>query len=1206
MRIIPKRVYRAIMIGLLPLLLALTLSLVVATAVVGLKPNLQVKNGLGTYDAKNKIFYPEFDDLKVQEIYKNKYTDGNELGLKYSDIFKDADKSLSKYSFGGEGLGSSNILKLKSTETKITLQRKIKRTFSKKKKDFTITVNWKNVMFVKDGEREVTSLLKSTLEKGDSFSDLERAYNFRYSTLSEVEKGANPKIEFSNYHVAAIKDGGGYKSILRNKNKTDFNLAEDSKRKESIDQASHLELISNTATQAPYPVLTFQVRNDRKTLIKTELKDEETYRVENLGVSDYEKLGYSDSLLNPADYDTCTDVSEGQDIPLNKPLYIYAFLKNTKRLISTDIKYEFEIADQNDKYESPELAKLQKSIVTHNSEKGENISVTNFDVYSADRDKRLKLQNQAEFDANSNKYDKQPEIFYTSDRTTSETSTDGNIVDDGSANYKVIFRYKRKRVLVRFMMPEGSNPATIAEQTVMFGSKLKPISTDITYRQSTWNANTTATLKYFSETAVDYSINYAQDATKFDITNHVFDKDEDFAQPIKTLHPIWNKAEHVPVMLKLFGQQTSGGEYDQGVVGGSFEYQANINKKDGDKVKVSEVLEFVKQQIDDNIYNKNDITFKFNGSEIGQNDDINVMLPRISVEFFVKRKVRSIILNTSETVDATNVKGAFEISSDKKRLKFRHGYQFVGDESPTIPSPTNARFKGWQRNNVLYEFVAPNKVEEDITLVAKLLAKVDVKLKLYGQDTSGEGYTNIANWTSNITKYEGDKVRVSEVLDFVKSNIDETAYNKDSVTFKHNGSLINANDDINVALPSVDIVFYVNRNLRTITLNTPKSVNVSAVTGAVEITNGNKTLKFRHGYVFGNNASPYIPDDNEEEFLGWKIGTSDFDFNNYTVTQDITLTPNLKKRNARITMYLNGMQANGLRYVDGAITGIPDSTNTTITLTIPYNKLPYTLKELTTDSGAVVYNKNTQRQIHPNGYTGATTINTVGDNYSVTVAYTEATYANMYPQTEASVPETVETEEVANNTPKAELGTFSYTLAYSKGIKYEVLGGKYYKFEVVKWESFPSNLNQQWTRDTIDFSLFDKDGAGATNQYSSSYVKGYIDIMANKMKVSGLALPKLGGAEVLSYNDATAYADDPAEKAALQYKKITDYATAIHSNYSKYRKPIGYITCDSNTFDKTWLGTHFVNETEYSCVINRDGSIFQSGLHNVCGLRVAK
>ena len=165
MRIIPKRVYRAIMIGLLPLLLALTLSLVVATAVVGLKPNLQVKNGLGTYDAKHKIFYPEFDDLKVQEIYKNKYTDGNELGLKYSDIFKDADKSLSKYSFGGEGLGSSNILKLKSTETKITLQRKIKRTFSKKKKDFTITVNWKNVMFVKDGGEGSYIFIKIKIRK---------------------------------------------------------------------------------------------------------------------------------------------------------------------------------------------------------------------------------------------------------------------------------------------------------------------------------------------------------------------------------------------------------------------------------------------------------------------------------------------------------------------------------------------------------------------------------------------------------------------------------------------------------------------------------------------------------------------------------------------------------------------------------------------------------------------------------------------------------------------------------------------------------------------------------------------------------------------------------------------------------------------------------------------------------------------------------
>ena len=238
--------------------------------------------------------------------------------------------------------------------------------------------------------------------------------------------------------------GGGYKSILRNKNKTDFNLAEDSKRKESIDQADHLELISNIATQAPYPVLTFQVRNDKKTLIKTELKNEETYRVENLGISNYEKLSYSDSLLDGS-ADTSIDVAEGQDIPLNKPMYIYVFLKNTKRLISADIKYEFEIADQNDKYENPDFAKLQKSIITHNSLAGDIISVTNFDVYSADRDKRLKLQNQVEFDANSNKYDKKPEILYTSDRTTSETPTDGNIVDDGSANYKVTFRYKRKR-----------------------------------------------------------------------------------------------------------------------------------------------------------------------------------------------------------------------------------------------------------------------------------------------------------------------------------------------------------------------------------------------------------------------------------------------------------------------------------------------------------------------------------------------------------------------------------------------------------------------------------------------------------------------------------------------------------------------------------------------------------------------------------------
>ena len=209
MKIIPIKSYKTRILGFMSVLVLLTLIFVITIAIIATRPNLVVKNGLGTYDAKHKVFYPNFDDLKVQELYNNQYPEGQEVGLRYSDIFKDADKSLLKYTFSGNGVGSSNFLKLKSTETTITLQRKVKNTFSRKKKDFNIKVNWKNVMFVRDGDKEITSLLKSRVEEQESFSDLKAAYNFRYSTLSKAEKETNSAIDFSNYYVGAISHGGG-------------------------------------------------------------------------------------------------------------------------------------------------------------------------------------------------------------------------------------------------------------------------------------------------------------------------------------------------------------------------------------------------------------------------------------------------------------------------------------------------------------------------------------------------------------------------------------------------------------------------------------------------------------------------------------------------------------------------------------------------------------------------------------------------------------------------------------------------------------------------------------------------------------------------------------------------------------------------------------------------------------------------------------
>ena len=866
MKIVPKKLYQVIMIGIISFLSLLTLSLVIATATIAAKPNLVVKNELGEYDAKNRVFYPKFDDLKVQDLYNNQYPEGREVGLNYSDIFKDGDKSLLKYTFGSNELGTKNFLKLKSSETTITLHRKTKLTFSKKSKEFKIKVNWKNVMFVRDGDKEVASLLKSTVHKADSFNDLKTACNFRYGALSKEQKETNQKIEFSNYYVAAISHGGGYKSILKNIDNADFDLAEDNKRNESITNANYLELLSKKTNKAPYPVLTFEVKNNRKTLIKTEMI-KGSYKITNTTGADYEKWGYSNTLFESFDDEAYTKVNEGNDIAINKPTYIYAIFKLDETEKNVNVKYEFQHADKENEYEKDqEFAQLEKSIVTYNSKKGDKITINKLDIYAPDRDERLKLINPNEWDRQSIKYEKKPEIYYTSDKHKQEKSTEANIIDDGSINFTVIFRYKRKRVLVSFAMPDGSNPSTISEQTVLFGAMMQPITTSVIYRQNDWDSETYAKLKYFSQEKPDYANDYSQEKPKFDIETYVFGE-ADFVTPTKKLYPVWEKASNIPIKLKVYGQDT----YGVGFNSDNAVYLSSLNKKDGDKIKVSEVLDFIKTKIDDTIYEKENITFKYADNVIEQYDDIDVVLLGITIEF------------------------------------------------------------------------------------------------------------------------------------------------------------------------------YVNRKITTITLNTNKTIDLISIVGAVEITNSGKTLRYRHGYIFNDDEYPSIQDDNEEQFLGWQRGSNDFEFSGYEIIENISLVPKLKKKDARVVINLNSIRGDGLRYADSLITAAPDSSYSRIVFQLPYESFkdsPYQLVNLRINDGALMYHEITQKGVTQTGYMGETIIRQAGKTYEVSVQYyeDEAIYRGMYPQSKVELGEVVGAKIyaralVATFNEPTKYGEIACTFAYKKGIK---------------------------------------------------------------------------------------------------------------------------------------------------------------------------
>lgn len=149
MRIVPRIIYKKLISALMTVMLVLTLALAIATVVVGVKPDLVVKEGLGTFDRKNKVYTPDFDDLDVKRIYEGDSNVGKSMGLQYSDIFKNADKSLTKFYFKSDNPKAKNFLPLDTSITRITLQHKTKNTFNKKK-DYTITINWRNLLFVKN------------------------------------------------------------------------------------------------------------------------------------------------------------------------------------------------------------------------------------------------------------------------------------------------------------------------------------------------------------------------------------------------------------------------------------------------------------------------------------------------------------------------------------------------------------------------------------------------------------------------------------------------------------------------------------------------------------------------------------------------------------------------------------------------------------------------------------------------------------------------------------------------------------------------------------------------------------------------------------------------------------------------------------------------------------------------------------------------
>ena len=77
-----------------------------------------------------------------------------------------------------------------------------------------------------------------------------------------------------------------------------------------------------------------------------------------------------------------------------------------------------------------------------------------------------------------------------------------------------------------------------------------------------------------------------------------------------------------------------------------------------------------------------------------------------------------------------------------------------------------------------------------------------------------------------------------------------------------------------------------------------------------------------------------------------------------------------------------------------------------------------------------------------------------------------------------------------------------WTVAYLRGVKYEKVGDKYFKYELVELEEsmLADHKTEMWSKKKIDMSIYHELG-NEHNIYSRSYIREYIEIVMRKKMV---------------------------------------------------------------------------------------------------------
>ena len=136
MKIMPKRSAKRLISVVLTVLFFVAMALAIATTVFGIQSNIDViDTKYGTLNKIKKTFTPNIDDIDINALKKNnkitEWSNGVELGMKYSQLFKNSEKSIKHYNFEAENPDGSDFFKLSENQKEIVLRYRHKQTFRK-------------------------------------------------------------------------------------------------------------------------------------------------------------------------------------------------------------------------------------------------------------------------------------------------------------------------------------------------------------------------------------------------------------------------------------------------------------------------------------------------------------------------------------------------------------------------------------------------------------------------------------------------------------------------------------------------------------------------------------------------------------------------------------------------------------------------------------------------------------------------------------------------------------------------------------------------------------------------------------------------------------------------------------------------------------------------------------------------------------------